>query len=63
MLTPDQERRKVMLKTCCTLILEASNELAHNYMMFDKVFQIANEQKSDENMIEIILWFTTSLCD
>ena len=43
MKTPDTERRKVIMKTCCTLILEASDELATNYMLFDKVFQIAND--------------------
>jgi len=32
-------------------------------MLFEKVFEIINDQKSDEKMIENVLWFATSLCE
>jgi len=32
-------------------------------MLFQKVFEIAKDIRSDENMIENVLWLATSLCE
>jgi len=59
----DKDRRISLLKVIINLVLEASEQLAHNSMLFKKVYDIAKDQRSDENMIENILWLSTSLCE
>ena len=45
------------------LILEASEELSKNAPLFQKIFEITKDQRSDESMIENVLWMATSLCE
>jgi len=52
-----------LLKVLISLILEASEELAGNQRLFQKVYEISKDQRSDENMIENVLWMATSLCE
>ena len=52
-----------MLKVLINLILEASEELSKNSPLFKKVFEITKDQRSDESMIENVLWMATSLCE
>lgn len=61
--TKDKDRRISLLKVIINLILEASEHLSSNSMLFKKVFEIAKDQRSDENMIENVLWLATSLCE
>ena len=63
MATKDKDKRKIMLDVVLELIQEVAEYLAPNTELFDKVFSIANDPKSDKGMIEIILKFSTSLCD
>ena len=52
-----------LLKALIDLILKASDKLASNARLFQKVFEVAKDGRSDEMMIENILWFATSLCE
>ena len=55
----NKERRITLLKATTNIILEASEQLAYNGPLFKKMFEISNDIKSDELMIENILWFGT----
>ena len=44
-------------------MLEASSDLTHNPMIFQRLFGITKDQRSDSSMIENILWMATSLCE
>jgi len=61
--TQDKDRRSALLKVLINLVLEASQELASNSALFYHLYDIAKNQKSDESMIENILWMATSLCE
>ena len=52
-----------LLKALIDLILKASDQLASNTALFRKVFGVAKDGRSDEMMIDNILWFATSLCE
>lgn len=62
-ITQDRDRRISLLKVLINLILEASEDLSTNPMLFQKVFEICKDQRSDENMIEKVLWLATQLCE
>lgn len=61
--TKDRDRRVSLLKVLVNLILKASDELSSNSQLFKKVFEIATDERSDESMVENVLWFATSLCE
>lgn len=61
--TADKDKKVSLLKVVINLILEASEELSSNSMLFQKIFEIAKDQRSDKNMIENVLWLATSLCE
>ena len=63
MVTKDKDKRKIMLNVVLELVQEVAEYLAPNVELFDRIFSIANDPKSDKGMIEIILQFSTSLCD
>lgn len=62
-ITTDKDRRVSLLKVLINLVLEASEELASNSYLFKKIFEICKDQRSDEKMIQNILWLATSLCE
>jgi hypothetical protein len=61
--TTDKDKRISLLKELINMILEASDELAENKQLFQKMFEFATCPKSDESMIENILWMSTSLLE
>ena len=61
--TKDRDRRVSLLKVLIDLILKASDELSSNAPLFQKVFEMAKDSRSDDVMVENILWFATSLCE
>jgi hypothetical protein len=61
--TTDKTKRVSLLKELINMILEVSVEISGNQQLFKKMFEIAKNQKSDESMIENILWMATSLCE
>jgi len=61
--TANKDRRVSLLKVLINLILEASEQLSPNTELFKKIFEICKDQRSDESMIENVLWFSTSLCE
>ena len=61
--TSNKDRRVSLLKVLINLILEASEQLSPNTELFKKIFEICKDQRSDESMIENVLWFSTSLCE
>ena len=50
-ITTDKDRRVSLLKVLINLVLEASEELATNSLLFKKIFDICKDQRSDEKMI------------
>ena len=48
MATKDKDKRNIMLSAIVELIQEAAEYLAENTELFDKVFSIANDPKSDK---------------
>ena len=58
-----EDKKVSLLKVVINLILEASEKLSSNSMLFQKIFEIAKDQRSDKNMIENVLWLATSLCE
>lgn len=61
--TKEEQKKNHLLKVVTTLILEASEHLACNALLFKKIFAIAKDHRSDNLMIENILWLATSLCE
>ena len=59
----NKDHRVSLLKALINLILEASEELSFNKPLFQKIFEMAKDQRSDEYMIENVLWLSTSLCE
>lgn len=61
--TEEEQKKNHLLKVVTTLILEASEHLACNTLLFKKIFTIAKDHRSDNLMVENILWLATSLCE
>ena len=59
----NKDHRVSLLKVLINLILEASEELSFNRPLFQKMFEMATDQRSDEYMIENVLWLASSLCE
>lgn len=59
----DRDRRVGLLKALIELILRASDKLAPNKGLFQKVFQVARDERSEDTMVENIIWFATSLSE
>ena len=59
----DRDRRVGLLKALIELILKDSDKLASNNGLFNKVFQIARDERSEDTMVENIIWFATSLAE
>ena len=61
--TKDKDSKQSLMKTIISLVLEASDLLANNTRLFQKIFEISHDSRCDKEMSEIILWFATSLCE
>ena len=59
--TEDKNRRVSLLKELIHMILEVSVQIGGNVELIKQMFEIAKNQKSDESMIENILWMATSM--
>jgi len=59
----DRDRRVSLVKVLINLVLEASEQLSSNQMLFTRLFDICKDERSDESMIENVLWLATSLCE
>lgn len=61
--TPEHNKRISVLKELINLILEASDELAHNQEVLQKVLEFTTSERSDDDMVENVLWMATSLLE
>lgn len=59
----NKDRRVSLLKVIVDLIVFASEQLATNISLFQEVFQICRDPRSDDSMIENVLWLATSQCE
>lgn len=59
----DHHKRNSLLKVLISLIMEASEHLSYNRRLFQRVFAISKDQRSDQEMVESILWMATCLSE